>query len=76
MLKNLACGIALTVLSLPAFAQGANQNITGAVQTARNVVQERCMETAQRRVANRGDSVQKDRWFEYSACMHEAGLEP
>ena len=76
MLKNLACGIALTVLSFPAFAQGANQNTTGAVQTARNVVQERCMETAQRRVANRGDSVQKDRWFEYSACMHEAGLEP
>ena len=58
------------------FAQGANQNTTGAVQTARNLVQERCMETAQRRVANRGDSVQKDRWFEYSACMHEAGLEP
>ena len=55
MLKNLACGIALTVLSLPAFAQGANQNTTGAVQTARNVVQERCMETAQRRVANRGE---------------------
>ena len=76
MSKSLACAIALTMFSLPAFAQGADQNTTGAVQTARNLVQERCMETAQRRVANRGDSVQKDRWFEYSACMHEAGLEP
>ena len=76
MSKSLACAIALTMFSLPAFAQGAGQNTTSAVQTARNLVQERCMETAQRRVANREDPVQKDRWFEYSACMHEAGLEP
>ena len=35
------------------------------------------METAQRRVANRRRfRDRKDRWFEYSACMHEAGLEP
>jgi len=76
MSKTLASAIAFTLLTLPALAQGTNQNTTGAVQSARNLVQERCMETAQRRVANRGDSVQKDRWFEYSACMHEAGLEP
>ena len=76
MSKSLGCAIAFTVLTLPALAQGTNQNTPGAVQTSRNLVQERCMETAQRRVANRGDSVQKDRWFAYSACMHEAGLEP